>query len=203
MFFLAETVAMTDSVVAAILAMGVFFWIATVVVLLVCSILIISDNGIGAAVATVIYLGLIWWFSGIDVLGLVSDHWKSLLIGAPIYIIIGIAWSIYKWILYCRQALQRVIDYKVSEIANWRRNYPKKSESMSDAEVWVAVLEQARPIATQHNDDVCRWIFWWPFSILGYFFSDLLRDFGRFLVSSLSGIYDRISKWAFTPPNDL
>jgi hypothetical protein len=90
------------------------------------------------------------------------------------YFAIGVVWSFFKWFFFLRTRLAYLES----------RYYAQKSESDI-------------PLAKNNKNRIASWITYWMISMAGTLLNDAVRKGVSFIIDSLSGWYDKMSRSAF------
>jgi hypothetical protein len=199
---------------AGVLAFGSLafwsFWIVAIAAMFVLIALAENEHWVWATVL------LVAAFFGIGTLGIFNlyaytvDHPWSLLGRAAAYVGIGCVWGAFKWWRYCKKQRGLYDEAKKDFLdAN------KATEMTPELRVlWTEKLQNSSrydryhvigiPEASNNKEKIMNWMYLWPFSILGTFFYDFLKEIGEAIYDWMGGIYDNIAKsvWKGTE-NDL
>jgi len=154
------------------------------------------------------------WFVGLSVavlfaakyLAHVLFSWEAFFAVLPwiaLYIPCGIFWSFFKW--YCL-----LLDYKdriAEKKKEFENDYEQKKrpllvvgfdnyDKQKDWEDFKQFRSLERPLAKKHKAKICRWIGYWPLSVLNSIFYDLVKKILNVVYGCLGGTYDKITSWA-------
>lgn len=126
-----------------------------------------SDRYALSVIAT-IALGAIYW----KPLLALGSNWKLILIFAVLYVIIGTAWSIWRWSKF----VQKTVD-------DYKSKHPQKLSEIDESVI------SSRIDVTYHKTKITGWIAYWPWSA----FWNLTEDFFTMIYDNIKAIYQKIS----------
>jgi len=101
-----------------------------------------------------------------------------------VYTFIGVIWSFFKWFQY---------------IIKLKREYQERISSFTEDSVKNSSWQQSvlrdipNPKATSKKSAIFTWIFYWPFSVIGYILNDPIKKFFNFIFNNIKGLYQRIT----------
>ena len=100
------------------------------------------------------------------------------------YVPCGILWSFVKWCWL-------LLDYKEG-VLKGKKVYEEKG-----GEVWNIYKKKnfPQPKASDHKSKICRWIAYWPLSIVNSICYDFVKRFFSVVYECLGGTYDKIASW--------
>ena len=111
----------------------------------------------------------------------VSVTIEQLLIGIPVYLIIGIAWSIWRYMSYTKKYMLN----KHTEYQHLIKEQPEKYNNIID--------EAAKRISPSYKVAmISHHILLWPISVIYNMFSDVIAIISSFIRTHMIGIYHRI-----------
>jgi len=114
-----------------------------------------------------------------DALPFLYANYLSLVYAVLAFLVIGSLWSFFKWFCFIKE--------KIEELEN---NKARATAKGWGPECWVDYVTEKMPKASESKSLIAAWIAYWPFSMASW----VLKDFVEFLVTSLIGVYDRITK---------
>lgn len=162
---------MIDFICAAFLS-----WYCLVALILIA---IYVDNYNADAWCTFFVLcGIIWVKVTYDL------TYQSLLIYAAIYGCIGILWSIFRWMQYCKSVVQEFTKRQADVDA--RRTIHEPSLS--------AYIDKLKP--KNNMAKIVNWVFSWPISFINTVCHDVYSLVGTIIQKYFIGIYNKISNSA-------
>lgn len=173
---------MTELLIA--MAFWPWFWLAA----MLCGLTVSAayDNLGAALMVLAAYLFMIvgFWYETNPVAWLI-DHPVPFLAGVTGYVLVGIAWSLFKWRTHMRSAaVQRALTEAKCRFVESGDSGDLKSSSYFPT--------NASP---QHQQEhILSWIALWPFSALLYACGDMLVAAGKALFGQLRGAYDGITE---------
>jgi hypothetical protein len=59
-------------------------------------------------------------------------------------------------------------------------------------------IKNIRPLASRHKSSIMFWIGYWPFSVIWFLISDLVREFAEFVYNKIAGTFQRLSDRMFS-----
>lgn len=102
-------------------------------------------------------------------------NFRKLLIFSIIWLVIGLAWSFFKWFKFVRKKYKK-----------FKESYPAKVD-VED------VKYRYIPKVSDNKEQITTWIVFWPFSVIRYALESLLKDFFNGIIKMFTGWYDRIT----------
>lgn len=102
--------------------------------------------------------------------------WGGVAIALAVYIIIGLAWSIFKW----RNFVKKKKEEYIIRCDRYNRSYDADSLRSDIA-------------AAKNHDVIGFWIIAWPFSVIAYLIGDFVADLIKKLVNNMGRVYDNIT----------
>ena len=146
-------------------------------IVLLCIFAIVVENNEShkfAAFLTLVIGFVAWQFFGIP------D--QIMIYAAVAFVPIGLAWSIWRWKVYCKE--------KVEHYSNINRRSPKDDPRYSKEEI-LAELELYR-----HTDKLVSWVLAWPVSVIERMLGDIVRIVKTIVVEWCGNIYKKIASSA-------
>lgn len=140
------------------------FWLLIVALSIVYTVSVEVDKHGIAIFATILALLLGW-----NNLGFLFHNWQLLLIGVAAYGIAGGAWSVFRWLKYCRKYIEE----------------HRGRERGTDAATFYA--EQLKP--SNHKSRLIAWIVYWPWSLVW----NVVGDFFTGIYDTLANVYNRVA----------
>jgi hypothetical protein len=159
------------------------------IALLILSVVFIGCNTrLGFLALWVIYFLLGWWIKGWSVgdsILWVRNHAIDVLMYALIYLVVGAAWSVFKWWLYVRKAADNLREIIVEYNA---LTEPKP--------VWTNYLTRYRemPKVSDNKSKIIDWIAFWWFSVIQTFFGEWMHEIFTAVYRMFYNMYDAIAK---------
>lgn len=209
-----------DPIYILFAATGLIFWILLVLSSIAIIASIENDSPSWATSTIALMFAILYFFSDFSVRYTWHFDWRfaaTYLIG---YIIIGIVWSVFKWLLSLSARRERW-DEAVSEYKKQNQIDPKTVVSKKDpalieymkvnhreflivpnSSVWApsgnlnsAYLE---PRPEPNKARIILWMTYWPWSILWSLLDDIIRGIGRNLYRWLKSLYESMATWMFS-----
>lgn len=141
-----------------------------------------------AAITAVLYLAGSWMFGDLSHLAFLTDP-TTLLASVAFSLAIGTLWSLWKWRRW-------MLSDQVQRALREGKDLRDKSDANTSFKDSIYFPKRAMP---SHNvERIATWIVLWPFSMLVYFFEDLLMDVGRWVYERLGKVYSRITDAALS-----
>lgn len=128
--------------------------LAYLLLFLILTIEIAYEAGTLATVTLGAFAGVSIWFHWISPEWMLHN-WGNLLIGAGVYVAVGVIWTFGKWYFFVKQAVRNARTYLTLHGQLPSHDYP--------------------PQVNNHKSDIMRWLSWWPFSFVGTILNDPLR----------------------------
>lgn len=164
------------------IVLGMTFWAWVGIVLLLALLAFLTETELfDVGVFLLIIGGIIYMFwHGINPLPWLVAHMMVILISAVIYTGIGILWSFFKMDRYAASEAKRLQD---------------DIERSADKSVYTKeyITQYYIPSLYSKSRKFTNWIFGWPFSMLAYILSDLIRELADAIVSVLKKVYTAIT----------
>jgi hypothetical protein len=182
-----------------ILAFGTFwFWAILGIEFLVLLICANMDGKIGTSILTLIGTMLAINYLGTPFLGYVFHNPFMIVAWGVVYLVVGSAWSIFKWWRYVMEQRERYDEL--------REGFLKKyidAPGRTQKEEWKRLLDtydvDVRPEAGSYRNKprICNWIMYWPWSLLWALINDPVRWAGRRIHKAISSAMQKISDIGF------
>lgn len=144
-----------------------------------------------AGVALALYLAGNWLFGDLSHLSPLADPLTAVSV-VVFSLAVGTVWSLWKW---------RKWMHKPSIQEKLKRGQLDHATKDSGSEFKDSIYFPRDAKPSNNVDRIVSWIVLWPFSMLIYFFEDLLMDIGRWIYNRLGGVYVRITDSAI-PKNE-
>lgn len=178
--------------------LGVWFWLAILVVSGLIILGIEEDSGPGTTSAAVIGSGVIWFLSGAhNPLPYLASHWLEVVASVVVYVIGGAVWSVAKWWFF--------LHNKADEYESKRDRYKTEFDALNEQQKTYYtdykgyVQHQGFPPAVgDHKGDMMMWMVWWPFSGIWTILNEPLKRAFRFIYQELLSTYTKIANSVFT-----
>ena len=172
---------------------AIFFW-ALVFVLFVES--SVFDQGIAAGVTLAVAL-IAAYYLGFWSVDIVVAHHTAFLWLLAFYIPLGMIVATVKWWFYTTGVASNVAKYLADQARRFK-NAPDFDQQMRQVRDHLSLyFEDLPPAVSNHKADLTRWMAWWPFTIIGSLFDDILRRFFTALYNAMANVWQRISNHAF------
>ena len=154
-----------------------------------CTVFVSYEKGYFAFWTTAI-LSVGLWFAGFNVFTWAWDNPKLLAQGLFVYILAGIVWATFKFVVKLRKARNKYIADK--------KEYFRSNPRITD-EAWIAKIkgsyggtENYAPTVNQNKENIMFWAWWWPFSVIGFFFEDLIVELWNMSWNFMKGFLNGI-----------
>lgn len=137
-----------------------------------------------SAFLSVLAMGLILQlYSGVSIVGYVIHNPSSIFYLGAFYLVLGTAWSFFKWYLHCRDERKRFDEWIEEEKKGTQRYGPGSRPE--------------KPLASVNKARITGWMTFWPWSLVWFIINDPVRRAFNAIYDRLQGIYQRISDSAF------
>lgn len=114
--------------------------------------------------------------SHVPVFQTIRQHWLSATGLIVLYLLVGVAWSLGKWTMYC---YKRKTDYKDAPGDYERR------------------MLSGRPLPRDHKSRIMAWMGYWPYSMGWTFCDDVIGQFFNWAFERCEAKFDKISEKMF------
>lgn len=172
-----------------------------------------KDIGLFATAALVVAGGILLWRNPGGLTWLL-DNLAMVLIAATIYLVIGVAWSFFKWILKVKRAYEAKQARKIEQEKHYRENYKWKTKTTEEPleptatmvlADWNATLREnqarypeiKRPEASKSMGLIISWMAYWPVSALSFGIFDALTELFKTIYRRCLKLYDRLTDHYF------
>ena len=169
----------------------VFVWI------FLCTICVSYEKGYFAFWSTVI-LAVCLWFSGLNVFTWAWANPKLLAQWIFVYILAGIVWGTFKFVVKLRKARNEYVKDKERYLKYTGCTGLAKQEERT-AKTWIEQCkrgyngsEDYAPTVNKNKENIMFWAWWWPFSIISFFFEDLIVEIWNMSWRFMKGLLDGI-----------
>lgn len=178
---------------------SIWLWVYVTVIALSMSAFVEAENGLGASIFGFLSLFLGAWLFHVPVLNLLISDPKQLIGYVAIYALIGAFWSLIKWIFYLKKSLREYEVLKTSFLADndAKELTPELAYKFTNSSKYNNNRFSQTPTAATHKQDIIRWMAYWPFSVLGTVFSDVLLRFWDLFYGLLHHMYDDMASMIF------
>lgn len=188
---------------------AIFFW-ALVFVLFVES--SVFDQGIVAAVTLAVAL-IAAYYLGFWTVDFVVANKTAFLWLLAFYVPAGVIVATVKWWFYTTTVADKVTKY-LGDQARMLKSAPDFDHQMRRVRDNLSMRFEefhpgGGPMVSNHKADLTRWMAWWPFTIIGSLFDDILRRFFTAIYNAMANAWQAISNHAFrnvqwqNPPEPL
>jgi len=149
-------------------------WWEIILVLGLAGVFILSpynDDAVPALFATIVFLVIP--FSGTALI--TSFSITGLIAFVGIYLLIGGAWSLFKYYIEARKLKDKYFEGR----------YSKDTKTKEDVKFYIS--------SHIHRGEIVYWVALWPINIIGYLFYDVSKKLIDFVVDNLGKTYDKIT----------
>lgn len=176
--------------------MFIIFLLASLAELIALFATVAYEENTGGFISLVIYGAVVHFFCHINLFSFIQDHWKDLAIGASLYVVAGILWSIIRWTLFVRDTRDAYLAAKAAV----DQTLPQDKIQARYAEIQQEFKYSHKfpPQPLYFQEKIISWTAYWPVSIVSFVFSDLVVRFFNRIYKTFSGIYTKISDSAFS-----
>jgi len=180
---------------------GIFWWLIIAVWFVAMALMIEANDSWHATWISLVCFGALWWATGgHNPFPWLGRHWQDLLMGALAYFVLGGMWSIIKWWFYLHK---RANYYEENIKPDLEKKWSgfvdsQKAAYKNDFKNYVqANVYDMPPDVKNHKGDIMMWMCWWPMSLLGSVFSDLLHNIFQWIYRMLSTMLANMAKRVF------
>lgn len=174
------------------LLINVMFYAA--VFLAFAGVYVLSDrNNTGFYLFTAISLIFYYIFINPITVATALAIWPTALLIGFFYVAIGVVWSFYQWYRYTHNRL--MIDNQKQAFERLKKQSRNADTDLEDLKNEF-IQSQDNILNYRNNRNIFRihkWVIYWPFSVLGAIFGNILYDGMVYLIKSFGKIYDHIS----------
>ena len=140
------------------------------------------------------------------------------------YLVIGVAWSFTKWYMLINKVKTEFVEFRDTYLknANLKPGYFSTTVDLNDSknvdhhndyikaiklrfgdktrgcsDTVSEVIRSISPKAAKHKAAIMFWIGYWPFSIIWFVISDMVREVATWIYARISGTFQRVSDSMF------
>lgn len=176
---------------------AVFFWAIVVVLFVEASVF----NQGAVAFFTLAVALVAAYLLGFWTIDFVYQNHRAFLWLLAFYVPIGVAVSTAKWWFYTTGVASKVQTYLADQTVQAR----KKTQTDADFNAFMyrvrddltSSFGELPPVVSHHKSNLIRWMAWWPFTIIGSLFDDILRRFFTAVYNMMGDAWQAISNHAF------
>ena len=192
-------------------AIGAFwFWVLLIAEITLLLIFSEYDNGIGATISLVVFLGFLQWVGSVDLVLAVKHNWLALLGALGGYVAFGVTYMTFRWIGFVNKEVGKLDAFFATWLENHKLPADTKAEDLApDLKLSLEKdLDHTKNWTTGQTVDespkvkyykamVMRWLMMWPFSLTLYICKDMVREFFMMVYNRFAGFLQRLSDRAF------
>lgn len=183
---------------------SILFWALTFTLFVVLTAFVASENNFFATVSVIAYILAINLFGDAHTLMWVKDNAGPLLIGAIVYLIVGIGWSIWKWWFFNMDIAEKLLQVKrdiLGPLAMKDTEIPADKIAKFYSERDILQIN-GRPVefpvrALRYKSRIIGWMSYWPLSLLCTLLDDFFRKLYHRIYSFLQKQYQAITERVF------
>lgn len=185
----------------ALVALGTIgFWVLLFIIFVIITALVETEHGLFSAGVIVSTMLMFEYSYHLHLFAGFAAHPGKVLIYIVGYLAIAAVWGIAKWYSFVQGQMNAYNDYKYEFMKLHRVKVltPMLAKQLLEngARQYPAILPQA-PVARKYKSNIIRWMTYWPFSILGTLFNDLIRKVFDHIYKYLLSVYEVISNHVF------
>lgn len=171
------------------------FWFWTILMVYIVALWVSEDIGsvTTSLVGTLLMSLFLYWFFNADLIRLMGDP-SVVDIGCCIaaYVLVGVAWGIFKWYIYCvKQAKKyKLAKTKLIKLYKGDPDAPLTLQMMNTYE--YRDLPQ-KPVLSEMTSFVINWMMFWPVSMLSFAMNDLVVGFYNKIYGLIAGCLEGIA----------
>lgn len=180
-----------------------------------------AEKESGWSIIVTAALGLLV-FNGFPQLSEFFSHPVNVVATVVGYLIFGIAWAFTKWYMVLNKTKTTFTTFRDDYLAKnkladgYFSTLPKTQEDALAHEEYVKAITKRfgyhgyhepktvqeaikciRPLASKHKSSIMFWIGYWPFSVIWFLVSDLVREFAEYVYNKVAGTFQRLSDRMF------
>jgi hypothetical protein len=143
-------------------------------------------------------IGAIQYFHVADLWLLVKEHTVQTLIGIFVYTLVGLIWSVVKWLVF----LQKFKNKRNKICSSIQRRSKaedsiKRITSIIRENLEITYYQGTRlidvPQVDKYKSRIISWGIWWPVSIIGTFLNDFVQNIFSLLYHYLGSYYQKMA----------
>jgi len=187
---------MAGVALTGMLAVGtVGFWLLLAASTITLACLVENEKGAWATGTLFITLVLLQLLGDVQVFSYLYQHPFVSFLCVCGYFGAGVAWSVWKWLLYNRDQRTAYDELRTKFLKEKGVTDNVLSETLKEEfETWVNNNRiDIRPQVTNHKERVLRWMTYWPWSALAWLLSDPIRRLFRELYHQVQSFLQKIS----------
>jgi len=186
------------------LAFGTFwFWSLLVIELVLLLSLTENEKGAVAGISFVVYLAIIQWVSGVDIVGFVFSHPGQTAAILLSYVGLGICWAGFRFYWFYTKSIQHMFEGKKEWLENRARNrsYGRRSDELANSPepenewklAWNKYVDEKSPQMIHCKASIIRWGSYWPVSMFWFFVSDFFYEIGVRIYNRLARVFQAMA----------
>jgi hypothetical protein len=133
-----------------------------------------AENGLAATITLIIATVLL---GNLTSFREILHEPSRLFTALAIYFGAGIVWAFIKWYFFVKKQYYRYLEAKRTYVSTSVSNY--------------------HPQVSQHKGDITRWMTYWPLSMLGSMFNDVVRKTWTHIFYAFRNLFQKISDRVF------
>ncbi len=184
---------------SALFAISIWFYIFTLIFIIIAIICEEHDSFEFAIVLLVLYSLAIQFFAKINIFKWIIENPIHLLWIIPGYILFGIIWSWVKWGLLLNKIAKKTEEKWEDFLKD--KELPKDTKTISKKlhEEWKSQIRYGyeRPVFKESKKKISVWVMYWPISIIWYLLNNLIKDLINRIVVQFRKVYEGIANNAF------
>ena len=144
-----------------------------------------------AALVVLVAVAFFEWVLGYPVFESIADNFGWFLAGIVGYVLIGVLWSHFKWLLYLREVRDDFVEYQAN-VASGKKSKVLDDKSLKDNFRYETNLRDFPPKALNHKSQIVTWTMYWPFSAFWTVFDDFVLNLFNTVFEYFKMSYQRI-----------
>lgn len=171
------------------LLLALSFWPWALLCVLLASFIASSatENMGFAVIGAILYFSLAWVFFSSNPFVWVYQNPAMTLSIVAIYCAAGAAWSMFKWY---KRITSQAVQVKLTKA---KTDYDQKNPGAGPKDYFSSPWFPLEAQPSRNKDAITAWIAFWPLSVIGYFFGELLVDFFGRIYAALASTYENIT----------
>lgn len=162
--------------------------VLTAALIIVGSVSVCYESGVLAGIVLALYAAIGYWAGYID-LNWIREHAMTVLVGVVAYVAFGAIWMVFYWYRYSVRLLATYkatkVEWETSKSQKTMQEYWQNRMPYSD---WVVP-----PLAAKHKATLLRVMVYWPFSVIEYMLTRVVKELYTAIYNHLSHVLQRIS----------
>jgi hypothetical protein len=160
-----------------------------------CTLFVSFEKGWFAFWGTLAFIAALT-FSGFNIFTWLKINYMLVPEMLAIYLLIGIAWACLKFIIKCRKARKLYLTDKDNYLTATPHPNDKNPRTL---DTWMGYVsdgyggtEKYNPTVNANKSNLGFWTWWWPFSMVSFFFEDFFKKIVDTVWAMTKGLFGQI-----------